>query len=213
MKNSWKMLDAYKFNLALSKLKNCIPNKKEILLKPFSFFEYPETKIVFLGLSPYRTLEQATGLCFANPTKNMQPSLQVIVDALAMYLHHPFIEEDFDPTLEYWARQGILLLNAALTVPFKGGTARSHLTIWEPFIEDTLKKLDKLDNVAFCFFGKDAATYSDTIEKNKIFKYVHPAATARRRFDKNEIDIQYDFRKQHFFKNLEPWDIEWIKNT
>ena len=162
-----------------------------------------------MGLSPYKSLSKATGLAFANPPMKdwrteISPSLSIILDALANDTNNIAIEEGFDFTLEHWAKQGVILANAALTVP-KNGNARSHLSIWEKFTESWLKKLDR-KGITFCFFGKDAATYEDCIKGEK-YAFTHPAAIAYRRGE--VIDLKYDFRQQGFFKINKKHGIKW----
>lgn len=136
-------------------------------------------KAVVLGMDPYSD-GSATGLAFANNTnKNpISPSLQVIKNSV-------FSLEDskesliFDQTLESWAKQGILLLNSALTVrPNKPG---SHLEAWKPFIKDFLLNVSANTNVCFLLFGKTAWEFKDYIFDNSrgVFMEYHPAYYAR----------------------------------
>ena len=93
-------------------------------------------KVVILGMDPYSD-GSATGLAFANPEdkKSISPSLRVIKDSV-LSLVSSGETPIFDQTLETWAKQGILLLNSALTV--RKGAVGSHLDAWKPFIERLL---------------------------------------------------------------------------
>lgn len=194
MKESWKSnLDYGLFNEALSKIdnKDAFPNTKEMLLKPWSYCEVQEVKIVVLGTAPING-----GLAFAGKSDE----LQVILDCLAKDTNNPCVEHGFDYTLELWAKQGVILANAALTRP-KKGSMTSHLTIWEKFTESWLKGLDRED-ITFCFFGKHAATYEDCVTNKYIFSYPKVKAW-------EYTDMRNDFRQQQFFKITQKYGISW----
>lgn len=108
-----------------------------------------ETKVLILGQDPYHGPLQAQGLSFSVPnTISAPPSLQNILEELAADIgvrsHHD---------LSSWAEQGVLLLNACLTVP--EGRANGHAgLIWEPFTDAVIKVLNAKDRpVVFVLWG------------------------------------------------------------
>ena len=102
--------------------------------------------------------------------KNTSPSLQVLLKASG----------STDKTLESWCKQGILLLNTALSV--EGGKPSSHLLLWRPFIKSFLKNLSEWETgMIYVLLGKDAQGLKLFINTklNDILEENHPAYYAR----------------------------------
>lgn len=178
-----KMLLKYR-----SMLMQCVSNNIPIEPSPekvFSCFKLTPAeslKAVILGQDPYFD-GSATGLAFANDMfkegfKNLSPSLKVIRDSV-LSLANPEEMPIFDPSLESWAKQGILLLNSALTV--KRGVPGSHTQAWNPFIEKLLVAISAQTNACFILLGKTAWAFKDCIFDNGrgVFMEYHPAYYAR----------------------------------
>lgn len=153
----------------------------EDIFKAFSLCPYNELKVVFIGQDPYPQRGIATGILFGNKedTKELSPSLEVVKEACVDYTitHWLFY---FDITLESWARQGILMLNAALTVDVN--TPNSHTMIWRPFMTKLLKNLSTHESgIVYVLFGNLAQTFSPYINSrfNQVLKEKHPAYYAR----------------------------------
>jgi uracil-DNA glycosylase len=153
----------------------------EDIFKAFLLCPYNELKVVFIGQDPYPQSGVATGILFGNKegTINLSPSLEVVKEACIDYtLPHNHV--DFDVTLESWARQGILMLNAALTVELN--TPTSHTMIWRPFISKLLQNLSIHESgIVYALFGNLAQTFKPYINGtfNDIFEIKHPAYYAR----------------------------------
>lgn len=155
----------------------------EKTFKAFRLCNPEECKVILVAQDPYPQRGIATGLAFANdistPPNKISPSLRVIRDAVI----NPKIPKNnpcyFDISLESWARQGVLLLNTALTV--KIDAPGSHIEIWKPFMSAFLATYSTLKpNRAYLFFGKQAASYEQFINtNNKVFEVYHPAYFAR----------------------------------
>ena len=150
--------------------------------KVFSCFKHTKAenlKVVILGQDPYFD-GSATGLAFANTAsrKVLSPSLKVIKDSV-LSLVDSKESPIFDSTLESWAKQGILLLNSALTV--RRGEPGSHMKAWRPFIERLLVAISGKTNACFLLFGKTAWSFKDCIFDNDrgVFMEYHPAYYAR----------------------------------
>ena len=216
----------------LSKNASNICPEIEKVFKAFSYFDFGNTKVVLVFLSPYQRqlmtesglTNYATGLATAVPSGEfLTPTLGILLSALEHYLQIPEIEEHFDWTLESWAQQGILLLNRALTVE-KNGNARSHIDDWTWFTRDVIKNLsDKLDRTMFVFLGKDAQ-YLDCVDRNKheVLYTCHPVATAYAYDNAGKsttpIPDHLDFPKFEMFKKVDEFmlkthnsKIQWIK--
>ena len=164
-------------------LNNRVFPAKANVFKAFQVCPYSELRVVILAMDPYPQEGYATGLAFANPkdTKVLSPSLELIKDRIKkdFYLESP-ADFNFDPTLESWAKQGILLLNSSLTVI--ENHPGSHLKIWQPFIKELLINLSKYTTgIVYLLFGKQAQQYLPFINQisNYTFCYKHPAYYAR----------------------------------
>jgi uracil-DNA glycosylase len=151
----------------------------------FSCFRHTKAedlKVVILGQDPYFD-GSATGIAFANDftktgIKKISPSLNVIMQSVISLSDNPK-SVIFDPTLESWAKQGILLLNSALTV--RRGEPGSHMKAWKPFIERLLVAISGKTNACFLLLGKTAWAFKDCIFDNGrgVFMEYHPAYYAR----------------------------------
>lgn len=185
-----------------SKLREFIvEEKKQHLIFPpgnqiFSAFNrtpFDSVKVVLIGQDPYHQQGQANGLCFSvSPGVRKPPSLVNIFKELNDDLGIPV---PVSGNLEPWADQGVLLLNATLTV--RQGEAGSHQGKgWENFTDAVIKKIsDEKSGVVFLLWGRFAHTKEELIDKNKhfILKAAHPSPLARGAF----------FGSKHFSKTNE----------
>ena len=152
----------------------CFPNKEEIFAA-FNYCSFNDLKVVIIGQDPYHGKKQANGLCFSvHEDVTHPPSLKNIFKE---------IETDLETTypvsgdLSRWATQGVLLLNATLTV--REGEAGSHQQKgWETFTDTVIKKISKKkEDVVFLLWGKFAEKKGSIIDvkKHTIFKAPHPS--------------------------------------
>ena len=160
---------------------NLITPSKDKVFKCFTECSYNDLKVIIIGQDPYPQLNVATGLAFANKEKttNISPSLQIIKESLIT----PYIsngDKRFDITLESWANQGILLLNAALTVEYR--RPESHIDLWRPFIVKLIENLSiKNSGLVYILLGATAKTFKPYIDTNYNFVLYdnHPSFYAR----------------------------------
>ncbi|MEO5910271.1 MAG: uracil-DNA glycosylase [Pelobium sp.] len=158
-------------------------NNKEIIYPQsddiFNAFEltpFKDVKVVILGQDPYHGFNQAHGLSFSvkNGVK-FPPSLQNIFKELTTDISNFQTPENGD--LSHWAKQGVLMLNASLTV--NAGKAGSHQNQgWEIFTDEVIKTLsDQRENLIFILWGKFAQEKEKLIDLNKhhIIKSPHPS--------------------------------------
>jgi uracil-DNA glycosylase len=147
----------------------------------FSAFEYTpfdQVKVVILGQDPYHGPGQANGLCFSvSDGIPKPPSLLNIFKEIRDDLGIPVPDTG---NLEKWARQGVLLLNATLTVI--AGEAGSHQNRgWERFTDAVIRKLSaEKDGLVFVLWGRYAQAKEQLIDttKHQILKAAHPSPLA-----------------------------------
>ena len=160
------------------KTKKISPSKGEVF-KVFNLCEYDNLKVIMIGQDPYPQPGIATGIMFGNNVENLSPSLQVIKDALLDPRKPRYDSYYFDYTLESWVRQGVLMLNSALTVEVN--KVGSHTMLWRKFISSFIEKVSNANNVMiFVLLGAQAKTFKPYINKNcHIIEENHPAYYAR----------------------------------
>lgn len=153
------------------------------VFRAFRLCPYEDLKIVMLGQDPYPQKEIATGILFGNnkdvPEESLSPSLQVIKEA-AINFEIPHYCINFDQTLESWSKQGILMLNSALTVEMN--KVGSHTMLWRPFISRVIKNISENNNaIIFVLFGEQAKTFKPYInqEAHYIITSYHPSYYVR----------------------------------
>lgn len=151
------------------------------IFKAFNLCSYRDLRVVLIGQDPYPQKGVATGILFGNKDENVKsPSLEIIREACINFekSHNSII---FDPTLESWAKQGILMINSALTCEVN--KVGSHTMLWRPFMVSLLKNLSKeRTGVIYVLFGEQAKTFKPYIDKryNIILEEKHPAYYARK---------------------------------
>jgi uracil-DNA glycosylase len=141
---------------------------------------YAETKVLILGQDPYHGPRQAHGLCFSvRPGVTPPPSLVNIFTELHDDLGVPVPRHG---CLDHWARQGVLLLNATLTV--RAGQAGSHQGKgWEQFTDAVIRAVDAKDErVVFVLWGGYARRKRSLIDTTKhvIIESAHPSPLSAR---------------------------------
>ncbi|MDP2593213.1 MAG: uracil-DNA glycosylase [bacterium] len=147
-----------------------------LVFNAFELCPFDNLKVVILGQDPYHGKGQAHGLCFSVPENvAVPPSLQNIYKEIADDIGEmPKIKNG---NLEHWARQGVLLLNATLTV--KARAAGSHQGKgWEEFTDSVIRKIsEEKENIIFLLWGRYAQNKEILIDESKhlILKAAHPS--------------------------------------
>lgn len=141
----------------------------------FDLCPFDEVKVVILGQDPYHGKGQAHGLCFSvNNGVAVPPSLVNIYQEIHSDLGMPIPKTG---SLENWARQGVLLLNATLTVV--AGSAGSHQHKgWEQFTDGVISLLSReKEHIVFLLWGRYAQEKESLIDSSKhlILKAAHPS--------------------------------------
>ena len=172
----------------------CYPEGNAIFAA-FEYCNFNDLKVVIIGQDPYHGPNQANGLCFSvKDDIPHPPSLKNIFKEIVDDLE---VDYPKSGNLEKWAKQGVLLLNATLTV--RAHEAGSHQKQgWETFTDAVIKKIsDEKENVVFLLWGGFAKKKAKLINKSKhhILESGHPSPLSANR--------GYWFGNKHFSKTNE----------
>lgn len=189
--NSWRtvleeelskpyFVDLQDFLMEAYRTERCFP-PKEYLFEAFERCAWENVKVVILGQDPYHGFGQANGLCFSvYDGVSFPPSLRNIFKELEQELGLPI---PISGNLERWAEQGVLLLNATLSV--QEGKAGSHQGKgWEAFTDAVIEKLSsEKEGVIFLLWGGFAKKKGAKIDRTKHFVLTsgHPSPLSANR--------------------------------
>lgn len=189
---SWKQRLKDEFGLSYMKdlkdfLREEFKNKKVIYPAPKEYFAaldetpFEKVKVVILGQDPYHGPGQAHGLSFSvRPGVAIPPSLQNIFKEIQNEFGFPIPSNGY---LKPWAEQGVLLLNATLTV--QGGLAGSHQKKgWEKFTDKVVEVLNhERENLVFLLWGAYAQKKGEIVDRKKhlVLTSVHPSPLSAHR--------------------------------
>jgi uracil-DNA glycosylase len=159
--------------------KNVVYPPDNLIFNAFNTTAFDNVKVVIIGQDPYHNPEEAMGLSFSVPKgKKIPPSLKRIYKEIANDIEKFSIPDHGD--LTFWAKQGVLLLNAMLTVQHK--KPGSHKKIgWQSFTNAAIKKLsDEKEGVIFLLWGNFAKKKGELIDRTKhhILSSPHPSPLA-----------------------------------
>ena len=176
----------------------CFP-PKELIFSAFEQFDFQDTKVVIIGQDPYHGTGEANGLCFSvNDGVTIPPSLKNIFTE---------INREYDrilfPTsgnLERWAKQGVLLLNAGLTVRKDEANSHKHLK-WNLFTDAVIDLInEQSENVVFLLWGSFAQKKGKLIDREKhlVLESGHPSPLSANRgmwFGNNHFKLTNEYLK------------------
>lgn len=169
------------------------------IFRAFEYFDPKDTKVVILGQDPYHTPGVAHGLSFSTESSNsIPPSLQNIFKEIELEYGSPINK---DPDLTRWAKQGVLLLNASLTV--KAGEANSHADYgWHLFTDAIIRALsDNEEHIVFMLWGAFAGKKESEIDwmKHAVLKAPHPSPLSAHKgfFGCNHFKQANEYLKQN----------------
>ncbi|QQF52641.1 uracil-DNA glycosylase [Campylobacter fetus] len=200
IEDSWKevlkdeFLSSYFLEIKLN-LINALKNGKvyppsNLIFNAFNLTPFDKVKVVILGQDPYHNEGEAMGLSFSVPKGvRVPPSLANIYKELKDDLG---IIEPNCGDLSYWAKQGVLLLNATLSVGARMANSHSNFG-WQIFSDAVIKNIsEKKTGVVFMLWGNYARAKANLIEDNKhlVLTAAHPSPLARGAF----------FGSRHFSK-------------
>lgn len=172
-------------------INKCYPGPDQIF-EAFNLCSFEDLKVVIIGQDPYHGEGQAHGLCFSvNDGVTHPPSLKNIFNEIESDLSIPYPKSG---NLAHWAEQGVLLLNATLTV--KSKNAGSHQNKgWEQFTDAVISIIsEKKEHVVFLLWGGYAKKKGKKInpEKHCVLTSGHPSPLSANR--------GYWFGNKHFSK-------------
>ena len=181
------------------------PPGKEIF-RAFDCADFDKVKVVIIGQDPYHGPGQANGLCFSvRDGVPMPPSLKNIFKEIQSDLGKPFPKNG---DLERWANQGVLLLNATLTV--RSSTPGSHQNKgWEQFTDAVIKEIsDKKNNVVFLLWGAYAQKKGEIIDRSRhlVLMSAHPSPFSA---DRGFFGNKHFSKANEYLKNKGLKEIDW----
>jgi len=173
--------------------------KSANIFRAFDLSSFDRTKVVILGQDPYHEPGQANGLCFSVPDGvAFPPSLRNIYKEITNDIGYcKYSNGDLSP----WAEQGVLLLNATLTV--KAHAAGSHQGKgWEEFTSSVVRLLaEKKDNIVFILWGSYAQKKCEFIDSDRhlVLQSVHPSPLSAHRgfFGNHHFSRTNSYLEQH----------------
>lgn len=176
-----------------------------LIFNAFNLTPFDQVKVVILGQDPYHGPGQAHGLSFSVPDGiKPPPSLVNIYKELQTDLG---IAPRTTGNLESWARQGVFLLNAILSV--RQAEPASHSQIgWQTFTDAVIRKLsDQRDGLVFLFWGNYARKKKDLIDlrKHRVLEAAHPSPLARGAF----FGCRHFSQTNEMLKRMGKTPIEW----
>ena len=190
------------------KEKTIYPKKTEVF-NAFKYTDYTNVKVVILGQDPYHGPNQAEGLSFSVSNEVIKPpSLKNIFKELESDLGIPFPEYN---SLKPWAKEGVLLLNAVLTVEEHKPASHANKG-WETFTDEIIKLINKKDEpVVFILWGNYAREKKKFITNpiHYIIESPHPSPFSARNgfFGSKPFSKTNDFLKRQGIKEIN-WNVE-----
>jgi uracil-DNA glycosylase len=183
----------------------CFP-PKDLIFSAFNNCSLEDLKVVIIGQDPYHGEGEANGLCFSvNDSVKIPPSLRNIFREM-----NTDLESIFFPTtgnLEAWAKQGVLLLNASLTVRKDNPNSHKHLK-WNIFTDAVIQKIsEEKKNVVFMLWGSFAQKKGAKIDRNKhlVLESGHPSpmsANQGKWFGNKHFSQANEYLKNHNLQTI-----------
>lgn len=187
------------FKLILEKVDKSSKNsviwpKKSNWFRALTFFEPNETRLIIIGQDPYHNPNQADGLAFSTRLQKCPKSLANIIKEVKKDYPNSIFETY---SLDFWAKQGVLLINTVLTVEeFK---ANSHKDIgWQQFVFKLIEFIANINqNVIFGLWGKQSYQFikplieSSKISENQIIYTSHPSPLSYARTNQSFKDSNF----------------------
>jgi len=174
------MKDMVDIGIRVAKLRAAtlvIPSKKDTF-RALELTPPDQLKVILVGQDPYPKYGQPTGVAFGvdlEKSKTVPFSLKIILEEVENTTD--VLQLTPDHSLESWCKQGVLMLNTALTL--EAGKIGSHTEMWKPFMERFLEDVTtKYPDVPVIFLGAKAAAFEKHLKGNPVIKASHPAAEA-----------------------------------
>jgi uracil-DNA glycosylase len=184
----------------------CYPSK-DLIFNAFSRCGLAGLRVVIIGQDPYHGVGEANGLCFSvNDGITIPPSLKNIFTEINLEYKRVFFPTSGN--LEHWANQGVLLLNASLTV--RKDTANSHKHLkWNLFTDAVIQYISENNvDIVFMLWGNFAHKKGKKVDRNKhyVLEAGHPSPLSANRgfwFGNNNFVIANQYLKNKGFSEIE----------
>lgn len=177
----------------------------KLIFNAFDLCSFDDVKVVLIGQDPYHEPGQAHGLCFSvNDGVQFPPSLNNIFKEIKDDIGSPIPKSG---NLTRWATQGVLLLNATLTVRAHQAGSHQHKG-WEQFTDSVISTLSReKQNLVFILWGSFAQSKSALIDSSKhyILRSAHPSPLSAYRgfFGNHHFSLTNVYLKEHNKKEIE----------
>lgn len=185
----------------------CFP-PKELLFAAFNSCSFEDLKVVIIGQDPYHGEGEANGLCFSvNDDIAIPPSLRNIFKEINQDLDTIFLPSSGN--LERWSKQGVLLLNASLSVRKDIPNSHKHLK-WNVFTDAVIHKIStEKENVVFLLWGNFAQKKGSKIDRNKhlVLESGHPSPMSANQG--KWFGNKHFSKTNRYLKSVEKTEIEW----
>ena len=202
------------FEALLGKVENeyqnnvCYP-PKNLVFGAFDHCSFDNLKVVIIGQDPYHGAGEANGLCFSvNYGIAIPPSLRNIFREINTDLDSIFIPNSGN--LTHWAKQGVLLLNATLTVRKDQPNSHKHLD-WQIFTDAVIQKIsDQKEQVVFLLWGSFAQKKGLKIDRNKhlVLTSGHPSPMSANQG--KWFGNKHFSQTNAYLKSIQKTPIEWF---
>ena len=186
----------------------CYP-PKDLIFAAFEHCSFENLKVVIIGQDPYHGTGEANGLCFSvNDGMAIPPSLRNIFREINSDLDSIFIPNSGN--LAHWAKQGVLLLNATLTVRKDQPNSHKHLD-WQIFTDTVIQKIsDQKEGVVFLLWGSFAQKKGLKIDRNKhmVLTSGHPSPMSANQG--KWFGNKHFSQTNTYLKSIQKTPIEWF---
>jgi uracil-DNA glycosylase len=214
--NSWKtILDEEIQKSYFQDLMKCVEEEyqnhicfppQDLIFNAFNNCDFKDLKVVIIGQDPYHGDGEANGLCFSvNDGVKIPPSLKNIFAEIDKEYDRVFYPSSGN--LEHWARQGILLLNASLTVRKDQANSHKHLK-WNIFTDAVIESIsNQKENIVFLLWGSFAQKKGKKInrEKHLVLETGHPSPLSANRgfwFGNNHFKMVNEYLKSKGLQHI-----------
>jgi uracil-DNA glycosylase len=186
----------------------CYP-PKDLIFAAFEHCSIDNLKVVIIGQDPYHGVGEANGLCFSvNDGIAIPPSLRNIFREINSDLDSIFIPNSGN--LAHWANQGVLLLNATLTVRKDQPNSHKHLD-WQIFTDTVIQKIsEQKEQVVFLLWGSFAQKKGSKIDRNKhlVLTSGHPSPMSANQG--KWFGNKHFSQTNSYLKSIQKTPIEWF---
>lgn len=199
-------------NTFLEAIKNCLTPNKNDIFNAYKYTAYDDIRVLILGQDPYPNPSHAHGLAFSSRAEKCPASLKNIFKVINKNFETNYEFKSWDLTA--WAKQGVFLLNTALTF-YDDKSQNKNLKLWRPFIDLTLEKLSNRNKpLVVMLWGnpaqKRALEYFANRENILLLTSSHPSPLGANKGDMPFMDCKHFISCNNFLKANNLAEINWF---